>query len=93
MTNLERRVRRLEEQAALREQAKQAEAERVLREALRRVRTPELQAMSELLERSDREDWREEDEPLMRRLVALMEEACREEAGEFPWLSELQREE
>ena len=49
--------------------------------------------MSELLERSDREDWREEDEPLMRRLVALMEEACREEAGEFPWLSELQREE
>jgi hypothetical protein len=91
MTNLERRVRRLEEQAALREQAKQAE--RVLREALRRVRTPELQAMSELLERSDREDWREEDEPLMRRLVALMEEACREEAGEFPWLSELQREE
>jgi hypothetical protein len=88
MTNLERRARRLEEEAELREQAKQAEAERVLREALRHVSTPELQAMGEYFERTDREDWSEEDEPLMRRLVALMEEQRREEAGEFPWRSE-----
>jgi len=90
MTNLERRARRLEEQAELRKQAKQAESERVLREALTRVSTPELRAMSEHLKRADREDWREEDEPLMRRLLMLMEEVRCEEAGEFPWRSEME---
>jgi hypothetical protein len=90
MTNLERRARRLEEEAELREQAEQAEAERVLREALRRVSTPELQAMNEHFERADREEWSKEDEPLMRRLAALMEEGRHEEAGEFPWRSEME---
>ena len=49
--------------------------------------------MSEHFERAEREDWTEEDEPLMRRLAALMEEVRREDAEEFPWQSELEREE
>lgn len=84
MGRLERRARRLEEQVELGELSKQLAAERRLREALRRVSTPELMAMDEHFKRTDREEWSEEDEPLMRRLLGLVEEMRCEEAGEFP---------
>lgn len=79
-------------------QAEQAETERVLREALTRLSTPELQTMKEYMGSTGREDWAEEDEPLIRRLLGLMEEVRREEAEirggvvEPPWLSEIKRE-
>jgi hypothetical protein len=91
--SLERRARRLEEEAELRKLGERLAAERVFREALRRVSTPELRAMNEYFERSDREEWTEEDEPLMRRLLALVEEVRHEQAGEFPWCSELEQKE
>jgi hypothetical protein len=91
--SLGRRARRLEEQAEWREIGEQLATERVFREALRRLITPELRAMHEYFERTDREEWTQEDEPLMKRLLGLMEEIRREEAGEFPWLSEINREE
>jgi hypothetical protein len=87
--SLERRARRLQEEAEFRERRKQRESERVFREALRRVSAAELEAMGEYLDQPDREDWSEEDEPLMRRLVALVEEVRCEEAGEFPWQREM----
>lgn len=80
MGGLDKRIRRLEEEAGFSERAKQAERERVLREALKLVCTPELNAMQEALERGNRGEWAEEDEPLMRRLLALMEEVRAEEA-------------
>lgn len=93
MGSLERRARRLEEEAELRKRSEQRAAERTLREALSRVSTPELQAMSDYFARTDREEWREEDEPLMRRLVGLIEEVRHErEAGDFPWRAETQEE-
>jgi hypothetical protein len=92
LTNLERRARRLEEEAELSKQAKQAESERVLREALTRVSTPELRAMHEHFERAAAEEWTEEDEPLMRRLLMLVEEVRCEEAGGFPWQVEMREE-
>jgi hypothetical protein len=91
--DLERRARRLEEQAEYRTLREQLEAERVLREALGRVSTPELRAMNEHFEQADREEWGEEDEPLMRRLAALMEDVRREKAREFQWQSEIERKE
>jgi hypothetical protein len=54
----------------------------VFKEALRRVSTAELLAMHEHfehMERDGREEWSEEDEPLMRRLLALMQKARRDE--------------
>jgi hypothetical protein len=74
------------------------ETERVFREALTRLSTSELQAMREYLGNADREGWTQEDEPLMRRLLGLMEEVRREaaevrgEAVDLPWLSEIRRE-
>ena len=46
MGSLERRARRLEEQAELREQSRRIAAERRLREAYRRMSTEELAAMA-----------------------------------------------
>jgi hypothetical protein len=63
----------------------------VFKEALRRVSTAELLAMGEHfghMERDGREEWSEEDEPLMRRLLALMQKARHDEPEEFPWRSE-----
>jgi hypothetical protein len=85
---LARRARRLEEEAELENQAEQRKAERMLREGLKLMSTTELQAMREYFERDDLEDWREGDEPLMRRLVELREQARCEETGEFPWCAE-----
>ena len=55
--------------------------------------------MSEYIASTDRDEWAEEDKPLMLRLLGLMEEVRREGArarGETvdpPWLSEMKREE
>jgi hypothetical protein len=57
-------------------------AERGFKETLRHVSTAELLAMCghfEHMERDSREEWSEEDEPLMRRLLALMQKARRDE--------------
>ncbi len=62
----------------------------MFKEALRRVRAAELLAMGEHfghMERDGREEWSEEDGPLMRRLLALMQKARRDEPEEFPWRS------
>jgi hypothetical protein len=93
MGDLERRARRLEEEAELKLRAEQRAAERVLREALERVSAPELQAMSEHFHRSERDEWKQEDEPLMRRLLGLMEQVRAEhraDRGDFPWRSEIE---
>lgn len=98
MGNLERRARRLEEDAEWKETAEQLEKERTFREALTRVSAAELQAMHEYFHSTDREEWTEEDEPLMRRLLGLMDEVRREEAEargqtvDPPWLSEIKGE-
>ena len=92
MGSLERRARRLEEEAEERRLAEQREAQRVLREALRGMSTPELRAMHEHFERAAGEEWTEEDEPLMRRLLMLVEEVRCEEAGGFPWQVEMREE-
>jgi hypothetical protein len=95
--SLDRRARRLEEQNEYREVREQLEAERVFREALTRLSTSELQAMKEYLDSSGPEDWAQEDEPLVRRLLGLMEEVRREEAEargqavDPSWLSEIRR--
>ncbi len=89
MGGLGRRARRLEEAAELQERRKRLEAERVLQEALKRVSTAELEAMREHFERVGPEDWIEEDAPLMRRLMALMEEVRQEEAEGFAWRAEM----
>jgi hypothetical protein len=87
---LSRRADRIEEEIEFRERRKQLEAERVFRKAIKRVSPAELEAMGECLNQSDREDWGEEDEPLMRRLLVLVEEVRAEEAaGDFPWRAEM----
>lgn len=99
MGNLEDRARRLEEQAEWREISERLETERVFREALTRVSTSELRVMSEYFDSTDRDDWAEEDEPLMRRLLGLKEEVRREnaeargQAVDPPWLAEIKGEE
>jgi hypothetical protein len=98
MADLGRRTRRLEEQAELEEISGRLETERVFREALTRLSTSELRAMKEYFDETDREEWAEADEPLMRRLLGLMEEVRREaaevrgQAVDPPWLSEIRRE-
>ena len=87
--SLERRTHNLEEEAEFRERRRQLDAEEVLREALSRVSTADLEAMKEAFDRDGPEDWGEEDEPLMRRLLQLMNEVRNEEAGEFPWRREM----
>ena len=95
MANLERRTRHLEDQTEWREFADRLEAERTFREALTRVSTSELRAMKEYFDSTDREHWTEEDEPLARRLIELMEEVRRERAEargqkvDPLWLSEI----
>ncbi len=89
MGDLENRTRRLEEVAELQEARRRSESERVLQEALKRVSTAELEAMREHFERPGPEDWIEEDAPLMRRLMALMEEVRQEEAEGFGWRAEM----
>lgn len=99
MANLGDRARRLEEQAEWGEIGERLAKERALREAISRLSTSELRAMHEYFRSTDREEWAQEDEPLMRRLLELMEEVRREEAearGQLvdpPWLSEINREE
>jgi hypothetical protein len=71
------------------------EKERTFREALTRLSTSELGAMKEYMDGTDRDDWAEEDTPLMLRLLGLMEEVRREVAEargqevDPPWLSEI----
>jgi hypothetical protein len=93
MGSLDRRARRLEEQAELEERSRQVEAEFQLREALKRVSTAELEAMKEAFDRPGPEEWTEEDRPLMLRLLQLMDEVRAEEAavktGEYPWQREI----
>ena len=89
MGDLEDRTRRLEEVAELQEARKRRESERVLQEVLRRLSTAELEAMAEAFGRDGPEDWTEEDEPLMRRLLTLMHEIRNEEAEEFSWKREM----
>jgi hypothetical protein len=93
MSGLDRRARRLEEQAELEKRAREVRAEFTLREALKRVSTAELEAMSEAFNRPGPEEWTEEDLPLMLRLLGLMDEVRAEEAavrtGEFPWQTEM----
>jgi len=99
VANLERRAKRLEEDAEWRETCERLETERTFREALTRLSTSELRAMHEYFQSADRKEWAEEDEPLMRRLLGLMEEVRREEEEargkevDPPWLSEIKREE
>ena len=99
MGSLDNRARRLEEQVEWREIADRLEKERVFREAISRLSTSELRAMSEYMASTDRDGWAEEDKPLMLRLLELMEEVRREGAvarGEVvapPWLSEIKGEE
>ena len=99
MGSLERRTRRLEEEAEWRETTERLEKERTFREALTRLSTSELQAVRDYLQATGRDEWAEEDKPLMLRLLGLMEEVRREEAEargqvvEPPWLSEINREE
>ena len=95
MANLERRARRLEEDAEWKETSEHLETERTFREALTRLSTSELQAMREYFDGTGREEWAEEDVPLMLRLLGLMEEVRREGAEargrvvDPPWLSEI----
>jgi hypothetical protein len=96
---LDDRARRLEEQPEWREMGDRLEKGRALREAIGRLSTPELRATKGYMDDTGREEWAEEDTPLMLRLLELMEEVRREEAevrgqvGEPPWLSETKREE
>jgi hypothetical protein len=69
------------------------EKERTLHEAISRLSATELRAMHEDFKSADRDEWTEEDKPLMLRLLAIREEVRREEAGEVPWLSEIKGEE
>lgn len=90
---LSRRTRRLEEQAEFDRQAEQRAAERMLREGISRLGGDELRAMRDYFERHDREEWAEEDTPLMRRLLELKEGVRAErEAGDFPWRAEMRKE-
>jgi len=95
VANLGRRARRLEEQAEWEEIGVRLETQRVFREALPRVSMSELRAMKEYMDDTDRDDWAEEDTPLMLRLLELMEEVRREakeargQEVDPPWLSEI----
>jgi hypothetical protein len=97
--SLDDRARRLEEQVEWQETADRLEKERVFREAISRLSTSELRAMSEYMASTDRDEWAEEDKPLMLRVLELMEEVRREgavargEAVAPPWLSEIKGEE
>ena len=99
MGSLDRRARRLEEEAEFQERRKLVEAEHVFGEALKRVSFEELGAMKEYFDRHpDREEWAEEDLPLMKRLLGLVWEVRAEETavktGEFvaPWQAEMREE-
>ena len=74
MANLERRTRQLEDQAEWQEISGRLEKERTFREALTRLSTSELRAMKVYMDGTDREEWAEEDTPLMLRLLGLMED-------------------
>jgi cobalamin biosynthesis Mg chelatase CobN len=97
--SLDDRACRLEEQAEWQETADRLEKDRTFREAISRLSTSELRAMSEYMASTDRDEWAEEDKPLMLRLLGLMEEIRREGAGargetvDPPWLSEIKGEE
>ena len=97
MAGLDKRARKLEEEAEYREQSRRIAQERRLREGLKRVSTAELEAMKEAFDRSRPEDWTEKDLPLMRRLLALVNEVRAEEEGvlkgEFPWQREVRERE
>ena len=93
MGNLGNRARRLEEQAEWKVLTDRLEKERVFKETLRRMSDAELRAMHEYFQGTDREEWAQEDEPLMWRLLELMEEVRSEERGEFAWLSGVEPEE
>ena len=94
MANLERRTSRLEEEAEWKETSERLETERTFREALTRLSTSELEAMREYFQGTDREEWAEEDKPLMLRLLGLMEEVRREgveakgQEVDPPWLAQ-----
>jgi hypothetical protein len=89
---LSRRTARLEEEAELDRLAEQRAEERLLRTAISKLSTEELQAMQEHLDGKDDEGWAEEDRPLMLRLLEIKEEARRaHEAGEFPWRAETRK--
>jgi hypothetical protein len=97
MGELGRRAERIEEQLEGRERSRQLESERVFREALGRVSTAELEAMREAFNRPSGDideaerSWTEEDLPLMRRLLELVNEVRAEEAGPslgYPWQRE-----
>jgi hypothetical protein len=96
MAGLERRARRLEEQAEFEERSRQVAAEFRLREALKRVSTAELLAMKEAFNRPGPEEWTEEDLPLMKRLLGLVLEVRAEDTfvktGEYPWQAEMREE-
>ncbi len=98
MANLGRRTRRLEEQTELEEISGRLEKERTFREALTRMSMSELRAMKEYMDDTDRDDWAEENTPLMLRLLELMEEVRREakeargQEVDPPWLSEIKGE-
>jgi hypothetical protein len=92
MGDLGRRARRLEESAELKREAERRAAERTFAEALGRVSRAELLAMQEHFEQADRQEWAEEDLPLMKRLLALMDEVRNEESQDFPWRTEIREE-
>ncbi len=91
---LSRRARRLEEAAELDKLVERQAAERDLRAALDRLTTAELEAMRDYFEQGgEREEWTEEDAPLMRRLLEIREEVRHEKTtGDFPWRAEMQKE-
>jgi hypothetical protein len=75
---LSRRAKRLEEEAAADERARQAAAERDLRDGLALASTAEPEAMGDYLDRAGREEWGPGDEPIMLRLLELKGQARRE---------------
>jgi hypothetical protein len=92
---LSRRAKRLEQEVAADERARQAATERELREAISRLSTAELEAMRDHFEEHDRDDeagWGPVDEPLMERLLQVRDEMRAERAeGDFPWRAKTKR--
>lgn len=92
---LSRRAKRLEEEAATEERARQRAVERELQEAIARLSTAELEAMLDHFEEHDRDDqagWQPVDVPLMGRLVQGRDEMRAEKAeGDFPWRARTRR--
>ena len=92
---LSRRAQRLEEEAAAEERARQAAAERDLRDGLALASTAELEAMLDHFEEHKRDDqagWQPVDVPLMGRLVQVRDEMRAEKAeGDFPWRDRTRR--